>query len=460
MSSALSTVLVWQWVLVVGSSLGLLWLSPYARDFASFFRGRRRERSPNTWLLTSSLVISWLFAKSITNAANLGLDFGLVGGVGYAGYYLSFAVAGFVILRLRRRGGFGSIHEFLQRKHGRAALLVFSVLICFRLFNEIWSNTMVIGSYFGDEGSGGYLAAVLVFTGLTLAYSLKGGMSSSILTDAVQMGLFAVLLVTVLALGLPRVDFGETVVRTAAGEAPLWGSWTMAGGLDFLLVAVVQSLSYPFHDPVMTDRGFISEERVTERSFYLATGIGMACIIAFSLVGVFARAEGLSGQAPVEVARLLGVGAMLAMNLIMVTSAASTLDSSFSSFSKLAAIDLSRRATQPEPRTGRIAMAALATVGTVPVFFGPAVLSATTISGLMVVGLAPVFLLWWLPVPAISFHLAVLGGVGSGILLSVLGTPAWLAVGGGQYAELLGASLAGTALAFILFLTPRLLLRA
>ncbi|MEZ4932144.1 MAG: hypothetical protein R2788_08510 [Saprospiraceae bacterium] len=42
------------------------------------------------------------------------------------------------------------------------------------MFNEVWSNTMVIGSYFGEQGSSGYYSSILVFTALTLLYTLKG----------------------------------------------------------------------------------------------------------------------------------------------------------------------------------------------------------------------------------------------------------------------------------------------
>ncbi|MEL7160838.1 MAG: sodium:solute symporter, partial [Bacteroidota bacterium] len=88
---------LWQWILVVGSSLALFAVAPFARTTAAFFGGAKRDRAPGMLALTSSLVISWLFAKSLTNAANLGLTFGLIGGVAYAAYYLSFAVAGWVI---------------------------------------------------------------------------------------------------------------------------------------------------------------------------------------------------------------------------------------------------------------------------------------------------------------------------------------------------------------------------
>ena len=420
---------------------------PRARTEAEFYEGRQQDRQPGFWLLLASLVISWLFAKSLTNAANLGLSYGLVGGLAYGTYYLSFAVAGYVIYRLRTQGGFNSIHEFLVTKHGQSAVGLFSLLIGFRLFNEVWSNTMVIGSYFGAEGSGPYLLAVVVFTVLTLAYALKGGMASSILTDLVQMALFAVLLVVFLGM----IGLDDAAWSSSQPASSPWGDFSFAGGVDLLLVALVQSLSYPFHDPVMTDRGFISDVHTTRRAFYWAVPVGAVCIVLFSLVGVFAKAGGLEGQAAVEVAKLLGVPAMLVINLIMITSAASTLDSTFASWSGL----VTRFGPSRTLTTGRIAMGVLAILGTIPVFLGPEILSATTISGLMVVGLAPVFLLWRMDVPAWSFHAAVGIGLFVGIHYAIIGVPSWLMFGDGKYAGLLGATVLGTALAFVFFTGSR-----
>ena len=437
----------WQWIIVAGSSLLLFAVAPVARNAGAFFRGTRRERAPGFAALLSSLVISWLFAKSITNAANLGLEFGLVGGVAYAAYYLSFAVAGVVIYRLRTRGGYGSIHDFLGSRYGRGALALFSLLICFRLFNEVWSNTLVIGSYFGPAGSGANYAAVLVFTGLTLAYSLRGGMSSSILTDLIQMVLFGVLLAVVLGAILPRM---EAPVRQIAGS----GSWAVDAGADLLIVAVLQSLSYPFHDPVLTDRGFLADPRTTLRAYLWAVPLGAACIVLFSIVGVYGGLAGVSGQAPVEVARLLGGPLLLVMNLIMVTSAASTLDSTFASFAKLAVVDLGAGGRPPTVSAGRWAMAGLTLLGTLPVFFDPAILAATTVSGAMVVGLAPVFICWATPAPKLSFYLAVIGGLVCGTAYVLGWWPAALTFSGGKHAALLGVTVYGLAACFLLFWLP------
>ncbi|GAB4025604.1 sodium:solute symporter family transporter [Spirosoma gilvum] len=432
-----------QWALVLASSVTLFFVSPLARTAPEFFRGARNERTPNTLFLTSSLVISWLFAKSITNAANLGHSFGLVGGVAYAGYYLSFLVAGFVIVSMRNKGGYRSIHHFLESKFGASAVVVFTLLIMIRLYNEIWSNTIVIGSYFGAQGSADYYLAILVFTLLTLAYTLKGGMSSSIMTDVIQLSLFVVLLTVILGFILPR--YGGSLKPFVTS-----GRWELNQGVDLLLVALVQCFSYPFHDPVLTDRGFISDTRTTQKAYIWAAVIGSLCIVFFSFVGIFARLNSLTGEAPVAVARYFGVPMLLLMNLIMVTSASSTLDSAMASFSKLISIDLSR-AVVPSVTRGRWAMVVLTVLGTIPVFFDPAILSATTISGTLVLGLAPVFLCWNVRVPRLAFHLSVVGGLLLGGFLTFFPLPEYLRLGDGKYGSLLSVNLITTAFCFLVF---------
>jgi hypothetical protein len=437
-----------QWILVIVSSLVLFLLAPRARTAGAFFGGTRREQAPGMIALMSSLVISWLFAKSITNAANLGLAFGLIGGVAYAAYYLSFAVAGWVIYRMRRKGGFRSIHDFLSTRFGKGALVLFSVLICFRLFNEVWSNTMVIGTYFGGVGELPYYVAIVVFTVLTLAYSLKGGMASSILTDIIQMALFGVLLVIVLGAIFPRVDYDPAPIVNS-------GEWTMAAGGNLLLVAILQSFSYPFHDPVLTDRGFLADPKTTLRAFLWATPLGFICILLFSMVGIYGQMAGVSGQAPVEVAKLLGGPILLVMNFIMITSAGQyaglhlhELRQTYGTGSRFGTATRNHRllCSRPNQRrpacrsVGRWAMVVLVILGTLPVFMNPAILSATTVSGAMVVGLAPVFCLWHLPAPALSFWLSVGFGLVCGVVYAAGLWPAGWTFTSGKYDQLLAVT--------------------
>lgn len=435
---------IWQWILIIASSVTLFFLSPMAKTTDDFFKATHRKKAPNAFMLTGSLIISWIFAKSITNAANLGLEFGIVGGVAYAAYYLSFVMAGILIYSLRTQGGFTSLHQFLTSRFGKNAMRVFSVLIAIRLFNEVWSNTMVIGSYFGDIGSTPYYASIIVFTLLTLAYSLKGGLSSSIFTDVLQMGLFGILLFVILASIYSTTNF--TVAETL--QSGVWGFDT---GLNLLFAALIQSLSYPFHDPVLTDRGFLSSPKVTLRSFLWAGILGAICIVLFSVIGVYAKAMGMQGQAAVEVGKAFGSVILLIINFIMITSAASTLDSTFSSFSKLAAVDLR---LGESISFGRLAMCVLVVLGTIPIFLDAEILSATTISGTMVIGLTPIFFFWKLPAPKLSFYLSVFCGIGFGLLLVFNLIPECWILTQGRYADLLWANIWAAGCCLILYMIP------
>ncbi|MGB0864328.1 MAG: sodium:solute symporter, partial [Saprospiraceae bacterium] len=185
----------------------------------------------------------------------------------------------------------------------------------------------------------------------------------------------------------------------------------------------------------------------------IATFIGALCILLFSFVGIFAQMEDMKGQAAVEVSKTLGIVMMLVMNFIMITSAASTLDSTFNSFSKMLVVDL-KFTKNITVTNGRIAMIIVALVGTLPVFLNPTILSATTVSGTMVIGLAPVFVFWKAKVPKLSFHLAVGIGVVFGLLLAFKMIPDELIFFEGKYGDLLSVNIIGTVFCLIGFWLP------
>ncbi|MEJ7829477.1 MAG: hypothetical protein WKF91_14810 [Segetibacter sp.] len=446
------TTLSLQWIILIAFGVLFFFIAPKAKTIQQFFQAKSEKgQEPNVFLLTSSLVIAWIFAKSIANAANLGLAYGFIGGLAYSCYYLSFLVAGIVIYKMRLKGKYTSIHQFLRTQYGNKAVTLFSILISIRLFNEVWSNTTVIGSYFGPQGSFNFYLAIMIFTALTLAYTLKGGMRTSLITDSVQMLFFGVLLFILLFFILPKSNASVSDYLSS-------GSWTMQGGLGLLFAVLIQIFSYPFHDPVLTDRAFMSSPTITIKSYISASIIGFSCILLFSLIGIFAKFKGMEGQATVEVSKLLGTSVMLMMNLIMITSAASTIDSTFSSSSKLLIVDLQKKAFATITK-GRWAMVIVAVAGTIPVFFEADILSASTISGTMVIGLAPVFIFWDRVMPPLSFYLSVCTGMAAGILLALGKTPAALIWFDGKYGDLLSVNLWGSFLCFALFFVPSLFIK-
>ncbi len=449
--SALQALFFWGFLLAFGAIMYLV--VPKSSDEDGFFRGHDAQGRPaSAWALMMSIFISWIFAKSVTNAANLGAAYGVVGGLAYAAYWLSIPVAGLVIYRLRTREGATGLVPFLIAKYGRGAALAFSAAILIRLFNEVWSNTAVVGGYYGDTGSAGFIASALLFTAAVLLYSLKGGLRSSIFSDVIQAIVFVLFLGVVLAYVLPA--HGPTRLLSQ-------GTFALNAGADLLLVALLQVVSYPFHDPVLTDRGFITREKTMLRAFIVAGALGFVAIFAFSLIGVHARLSGIeiTSNVPASVARSLGFAGFFAMVVVMVTSAGSTLDSTFTSLSKLVARELPLLAGRlPSPRAmtiGSLTMVVFALLGNLPMIAGTDILKATTISGTMVMGLAPIFLFSrWVRYSPLSFHLAFWTGITLGILQAINLIPASWAIGSGKYAILLGTNFYGLLLCTACFFLP------
>src|SRR5919108_5657025 len=114
------------WLVHVGYAALVYLVAPRAEGHRGFLWARAKDGgTPSTALLTASVLVTWIFAKSITNAANLGEKYGLVGGLAYAAWYLSIPVAGLLIYRIRRAGHEGLV-PFLTHRYGAGAPLVFS----------------------------------------------------------------------------------------------------------------------------------------------------------------------------------------------------------------------------------------------------------------------------------------------------------------------------------------------
>jgi Na+/proline symporter len=433
------------WAILGAFAIGMYLISPRlkpGRRAEQFFTAHNAKGEEiGLVLLTASLLISWIFAKSIQNAANLGQAFGTPGGVAYATYWLAFVIAGVVIYQIRGQG-FTSLHEFLNTRYGRHALWLFSMILLFRLWNEIWSNTMVVAQFFGEKGSTAFYTASWGTTALVLLYSLKSGLRSSIVTDLIQMALAAILLIVILGFVLPDSNIKQIITS---------GKWTMSGCVDLILVALIQIWSYPFHDPVMTDRGFLTRRDVMLKGFILAGIFGVVFVFLFSFVGIYNRIEGIGANSTINTAMHFGLPLLIVMNMIMLTSAASTIDSTFSSTGKLMAIDLFPGVRIDKVKLARATMIILAILGNLMVYANPAILSATTISGTMVVGLTPVFIFnRWNKAGPVSYYASVTIGLVFGLLLATGNIP--FTIGDGKYGKLLWANVTGVSLSIITYI--------
>lgn len=401
-------------LLVVVLAILSLALSPKARTMEMFFSGHTAAgRQPTLWTLTLSQVTTWIFARSLLNAAILGYYYGFWGTLAYAAYYLSFLTGGAIVDSLRFRHGYHNVQSFLTDRFGSFGQHGYNLVIALRLISEVFANILVIGILFGAAGSLEYGIAVALFAGITLTYSMLGGLHASLRTDVAQMIVFLVvlgLLVFMVASdGLFTAD--NLFFKPFDVSAP---------GPILLAVALLQVWSYPLHDPVMMDRGFLADRETTRRSFIHAAWLSSLCILLFGSLGIIAGAHAASGESMNAVLeRLLGENLMFFFNAALVVSAMSTLDSTLSSSAKLVAVDM--RLMQPTLRSGRMVMAVFMLLGLGFVFWGNNDLfSAVAVSGTASMYLAPVifFCIWGgrKDVPHWSYATSFVIAVGGAIL--------------------------------------------
>ena len=365
-------------------------LSPKAESEGAFYQGLSAAgRRPGLLTLTFSQVTTWIFARSLLNAAILGFYYGIWGTLAYAIYYLSFLTGGRIVDSLRYEHGCSSVQEFLRQHFGGWGTGCYNLVIALRLISEVFANVLVIGILFGVAGSDAYTLTILGFSAITLFYSMLGGLRASLRTDVFQMVIFLGTLVLLVALvvGHPSVQLQDLWFKPFVFDQP---------GPVLMLVALLQIWSYPMHDPVMMDRGFLADRETTRKSFLHAAWISILCIVTFGCLGVLAGAQAAEGASMNDtLMQLLGTGPMLLFNSALVISAMSTLDSTLASSAKLLAVDMGVMKTSL--RNGRVVMALFMLVGLLLVFGGNKDLfSAVAVSGTASLYLAPVifFSLW------------------------------------------------------------------
>lgn len=391
---------------------GLLFLLlPAHTNEKGFYHGVSVSgQPPSLFTLIFSQVTTWIFARSLMNAAILGFYFGLWGVLAYAAYYLSFFTGGLIVDRIRFGLGYSSIQEFFFVRYGRSGTFCYNALIIIRLISELFANLIVIGLIFGGFGSQTYFIAIVLLALFVLLYSMKGGLNAALKTDVLQMSLFLIMLVALFISMLTNQYFDQAAVFDFTFDIT-------QPGLILLLVALLQVWSYPLHDPVMMDRGFLADRKTTQRSFLHAGWVSIICIILFGLLGVFSGVNAIADESLNQaLSRLLGAGPLLILNGALIISAMSTLDSSLASASKLLVINMGL--CQPTINNGRRVMVLFMLAALAFVFYGDRDLfSAVAVSGTASLFLVPVIFFnifaGRCDVPAwsllASFFIAVLG---------------------------------------------------
>jgi Na+/proline symporter len=371
--------------------LASLLVAPRRATIEGFFRGTSvTGAAPGLWMLVLSQVTTWIFARSLMNSAILGYFYGIWGTLAYAAYYASFLTGGFIVGRLRADGA-GSVQGWLGGRFGPVGVGCYNLVIGLRLLSEVFANLLVVGLIFAaalpEMGMAQNVAIVAVAL-LGLGYSAWGGLSAALRTDVLQMLVFLLVFAAAFIALVMSPGFDLGAVLTAPGKSGAWN------GQVLLLVAFLQVFSYPAHDPVMMDRGFLADMATTRASFLHAFWISALCIIAFGFFGIQAALVGADyeGQLIGTWAGMFPTWLFVALLVSLLISALSTLDSALASAARLVVDELKLGARTL--MSGRIAMVVFMGAGAGLTLWGnQSLFDAVAVSGTASMFLTPVLLI-------------------------------------------------------------------
>ncbi len=379
-----TTVLVLLFAAII---LASLLVAPRRATVEGFFGGANAAgRAPGLWVLVLSQVTTWIFARSLMNAAILGYFYGIAGTLAYAAYYGSFLTGGYIVGQLRR-GGARSVQDWLGGHFGRSGTAAYNLVIGLRLLSEVFANLLVVALIFEAVWPGSGTLAVLIVAALGFGYSAWGGLSAALRTDVVQMLVFLVVFGLALGALLLSPGFELGAVLSAPGVSGPYNGWVL------LAVALLQVFSYPAHDPVMMDRGFLADEATTRASFLHAFWISTLCIIGFGFFGIQASLTGAAyeGELIGTWGQMFPGWIFVALMLSLLVSALSTLDSALASAARLMVVEW--RIAPRSLRGGRLVMAGFMALGALLTLWGNATLfDAVAVSGTASMFLTPVLL--------------------------------------------------------------------
>jgi Na+/proline symporter len=276
----------------------------------------------------------------------------------------------------------------MRAAFGTAGTVSSNNVIALRLLSEQWANVLVgglmVAAVMPDVAQISTVSIVLVAV-LGLAYSAWGGLSAALRTDVIQMVAFLAVMTVAFGYLVGFTEFSLTATLASEGIAGTRAGWIL------LAVAALQVFSYPAHDPVMMDRGFVADDATTRNAFLHAFWLSSLCIIIFGFFGIHAAEVGGDKDLLAAWRDMFPPWVFVALMVSLLVSALSTLDSALASAARLSVEEM-----KLAPRSlagGRIAMVVFMALGGALTLWGNATLfDAVAVSGTASMFLTPVMI--------------------------------------------------------------------
>ena len=306
----------------------------------------------------TSIASSWIWAPALFVAAQKAYEQGVAGLFWFiAPNFLALIVFAPFALRIRKRLPLGyTLPQYMGLRHGRGVHVLY-VIQFVGLQICSYAVQILAGSALIQIMTGlSFHVVALMLAGITLTYTLIGGLRSTVVTDFIQMTLILVIISAIVPWTVSQAGGLSAVAGGLGGVSGnfrnVFDPWV---AFSFGIPVTIGLLSGPIGDQMHWQRAYaIISDRQVVKTFLLAAVLFVTVPLSLSLLGFLAANSGVSQGwvvgsnqmiAPITVANLLPPFMAFLYSLMVLAALCSTLDSVLSAASSLASIDLDKRAT-------------------------------------------------------------------------------------------------------------------
>ncbi|PWN46856.1 putative DUR3-urea permease [Violaceomyces palustris] len=254
-------------IVVVGISRSLTRFANLSRDAEEFSVARR---SLGTGLTAAAVISSWTWSTTLLSSVSTAYNYGVAGAMLYAsGNCTQIVLFSTLAIQLKRRAP--DVHTYLELIRVRYGLLPHLTFIFFALATNILvcSSVLLGGSAAINSITGvNIYAALFLLPTSVVAYTLRGGLRSTILADYLHTVIIFIIMfifflrayATFPDLGSPSVMYGKLL--EASARSPVEGNYAgsfltlkTTGGVQFAWLSFLEYTGVVFLDASFHQKG-------------------------------------------------------------------------------------------------------------------------------------------------------------------------------------------------------------
>lgn len=272
--------------LVIMGVIGVFSRKRASDDDGFFVAGR----SVPTWLLSGSLVATIVGGSATLGIAGLGFSRGLT-----AVWWLLVGTIGLIILGVFlagkvRKTGVYSLPGLIEKQYGGTVAMASSILIIIAWLGVIAGQIVATGNIMSLLGLGNPVLWMIIFTAVTVSYTVLGGQRADIRTDLIQAIIIFVGILVGVAMVLPSLGGFAGLKMVLPDEYfsfPLSAKFTQLDLLGYLLIV---GLPYIVGADLYSKILSAKDEKTARRSVLWAALLIVPIGFAGAIIGMGAKA--------------------------------------------------------------------------------------------------------------------------------------------------------------------------